>query len=79
VQALAGYSSLEMVVGTVKGPKINDKDRTASLEFSGEMGGGKSSGARWGPTDATIVVDYQKTAQDRWVVKHCRITKLGRM
>jgi serine/threonine-protein kinase len=79
VQALAGYSSLEMVVGTVKEPKINDKDRTASLEFSGKMGGGKSSGARWGPTDATIVVDYQKTAQDRWVVKHCRITKLGRM
>lgn len=79
VQALAGYSSLEMVVGTVKEPKINDKDRTASLEFSGKMGGGKPSGARWGPTDATIVVDYQKTAQDRWVVKHCRITKLGRM
>ena len=79
LQALAGYSSLEMVVGQIKEPKINDKDRTASLEFSGKMGGGKGSGSRWGPTDVTIVAEYQKTAQDKWIVKHCRITKLGRM
>ena len=79
VQTLATSSSLDMVIDTFRDPKINDKEGTASLEFSGKMSGGRISGSRWGPVDATLVADYQRSGENKWSVKHCRITKLGRL
>ena len=79
VTAMADISSLDAVVGTVREPKINDRDGNASLEFTVKLSGGKLSGSRFGPVDGTIVAEYLRSAPDKWTLKHCRFTKLGKL